>query len=150
MTYEPIMVPQPSPNRTLRTVLIVVGALLTVCCVVGVCVGFWLYRGVKDAVEPTRAAASAYIDDVQAGNYPSAYGRLCDRVRDTMTQEDFARVQAAQLKISSYEITGVNVNNHNGQVTGTVTVQMVQEATGATFTQGMALVKEDGEWRVCQ
>ncbi|MEW2146841.1 hypothetical protein AB0869_28935 [Micromonospora vinacea] len=47
-------------------------------------------------------------------------------------------------------ITGVNVNNYNGRVTGIVTVQMVQQATGASFTQGMALVKEDGQWRVCQ
>ncbi|MEW1589322.1 hypothetical protein AB0283_28190 [Micromonospora vinacea] len=150
MTYAPMMVPGPRPNRTLRTVLIVVGALLAVCCVVGTCVGLWLYRSVKDSVEPVRAATTAFIDDVQAGNYPGAYGRLCDRVRDTMTQEDFARVQAAQLKISSYEITGVNVNNYNGRVTGTVTVQMVQQATGASFTQGMALVREDGQWRVCQ
>ncbi|MET8360691.1 hypothetical protein [Micromonospora sp. NPDC005171] len=47
-------------------------------------------------------------------------------------------------------ITGVNVDNYNGRVTGTVQVEAVQEATGARFTQGMALVKEDGEWRVCQ
>ncbi|WP_030490305.1 DUF4878 domain-containing protein [Micromonospora chokoriensis] len=150
MTYEPIMVPSPKPHRTIRTVLIVVSALLAVCCVVGAGVGLWLYRTVKDAVEPARAAATAYLDDVQAGNYPGAYGRLCDRVRDTMTQEDFTRIQAAQLKISSYEITGVNVNNYNGRVTGTAQVEAVQEATGARFTQGMALVKEGGQWRVCQ
>ncbi|MGC4851533.1 hypothetical protein ACLQ3F_30250 [Micromonospora sp. DT15] len=71
-------------------------------------------------------------------------------MRDTMPQEDFARIQSAQLKISSYEITGVNVNNYNGRVTGTVQVEVVQAATGARFTQGVALVKEDGEWRVCQ
>ncbi|MEU5673690.1 hypothetical protein ABZ749_25710 [Micromonospora sp. NPDC047753] len=150
MTYEPTMVPGPRPNRTLRTVLIVVGALLTVCCVIGTCVGLWLYRSVKDTVEPVRGAATAYLDDVRAGNYAGAYGRLCDRVRDTMPQEDFARIQSAQLKITSYEITGVNVNNYNGRVTGTVQVEVVQAATGARFTQGVALVKEDGEWRVCQ
>ncbi|MFE9918013.1 hypothetical protein ACFYPG_22910 [Micromonospora sp. NPDC005553] len=150
MTYEPTMVPGPRPNRTLRTVLIVVGALLAVCCVIGTCVALWLYRSVKDTVEPVRGAATAYLDDVQAGNYAGAYGRLCDRVRDTMPQEDFARIQSAQLTISSYEITGVNVNNYNGRVTGTVQVEAVQAATGARFTQGVALVKEDGEWRVCQ
>ncbi|MBQ1037316.1 hypothetical protein [Micromonospora sp. C81] len=150
MTYEPMMVPSRKPNRTTRTVLIVVGVVLTVCCVVGVCGGFWFYRSIKDAVKPVRVATAAYIDDVQAGNYPGAYGRLCGKVRETMTQADFARIQAAQLKIGSYKIVGVYVNNSNGRVTGTSTVEMVQEATGARMTQSMVLVKEDGEWRVCQ
>ncbi|MFE0528330.1 nuclear transport factor 2 family protein [Micromonospora parva] len=150
MTYEPMMVPGPRSNRTLRTVLIVVGALLAVCCVVGTCVGLWLYRSVKDSVEPARVATTAFLDDVQAGNYPGAYGQLCDRVRDTMTQEDFARIQGAQLKVRSYEITGVNVSNYNGRVTATAHVEAVQEVTGAQFSQVMTLVKEDGEWRVCQ
>ncbi|MEW2429627.1 hypothetical protein AB0877_16580 [Micromonospora sp. NPDC047644] len=86
----------------------------------------------------------------EAGNYAGAYGRLCDRAHDTMPQEDFVRIQSAQLKISSYEITGVNVSNHNGRVTGTVQVETVQAVTGARFTQGVALVKENGDWRVCQ
>ncbi|MGW3856896.1 Rv0361 family membrane protein [Micromonospora arida] len=150
MTYEPMMVPDPRPNRTLRAVLIVVGALLALCCVIGTCGGLWLYRSIKNSIEPAGAAATAFVDDVQAGNYPGAYGRLCDRVRDGMTQEEFARVQAAQLKISSYEITNVNVNNFNGRLTATATVEAVQEATGARLTQGLALVKEDDEWRVCQ
>lgn len=150
MTYEPMTVPNRKPNRTTRTVLIVVAVVLTVSCVVGVCGGFWFYRTVKDAVGPARAATAAYIDDVQAGNYPGAYGRLCGDLRETMTQADFARIQAAQLKIGSYEIVGVYVNRSSGRVTGTATVEMVQEATGARMTQTMFLVKEDGEWRVCQ
>ncbi|WCN84041.1 Rv0361 family membrane protein [Micromonospora sp. LH3U1] len=150
MTYEPMMVPSPKANRTTRTVLIVVGALLALCCTIAVCVGFWLYRTVQDNAEPARAAAVAYVDDMRAGNYPAAYGRLCGEVRETMTQEDFARIQAAQLKISSYEITGVNVSNYNGRITASVTVEMVQSATGARLTQRMALVKRDGEWLVCQ
>ncbi|MGW3788677.1 Rv0361 family membrane protein [Micromonospora chokoriensis] len=150
MTYEPMMVARQKPNRTTRTVLIVVAAVLVVCCAVGACGGFWFYRSVKEAVEPARAATVAFLDDVQAGNYPGAYGRLCDEVRETMTLEEFARIQGAQLKVRSYEIVGVNVSNYNGRVTATATVEAVQEATGAQFTQGMRLVKENGEWRVCQ
>ncbi|SCF21066.1 Rv0361 family membrane protein [Micromonospora chokoriensis] len=150
MTYEPMMVPQPKPNRTTRTVLIVVAVVLAVCCAVGACGGLWFYRSVKGAVEPARVAAAGFLDDVQAGNYPGAYGRLCGEVRDTMTLEEFSRVQSAQLTISSYEIVGVNVNNYNGRVTATVTVTAVQQTTGAQFTQGLALVKENDEWRVCQ
>ncbi|MFG2050522.1 hypothetical protein ACGFIW_24185 [Micromonospora sp. NPDC048935] len=150
MAYQPMMVPSLKPNRTARTVLIVVAALLSVCCVVGVCAGFWIYRSVRDNVEPARAAATAYANDMQAGNYPAAYGRLCAAVRKNLTPEDFARIQAAQLKFSSYEITGLIVNNYNGRVTATATVEVIQEATGARFTQNMVLVEEDDEWVVCQ
>jgi hypothetical protein len=149
MTYEPIMVPT-SPRRTTRRVLLVLAGVLAVCCVLGSCVGFWFYRSLKREVGPARAVAVGYIDEVRAGDYSDAYGRLCDRVRTTMTQEDFSRVQAAQLKISSYEVTGVYVNNVNGRLTATATVTMVQEVTGAQATQTMGLVKEDDEWRVCQ
>ncbi|MCO1597035.1 DUF4878 domain-containing protein [Micromonospora sp. RHAY321] len=149
MTYEPMLVPDRKPNRTTRTVLIVVAAVLAVCCVVGVGGGFWLFRTVNTAVGPAREATGAYLDDVQAGNYQGAYGRLCERVRDGMPQEEFTRVQSAQLKISSYKITGVSVSNYNGRVSGVVTVQLVQVA-GGRFTQTIPLTKERGEWRVCQ
>ena len=149
MTYEPIMVPT-SPPRTARRVLLVLAGLLVVCCGVGSCVGFWFYRDLKREVGPARSTVVGYIDDVRAGDYPGAYERLCDRVRTTMTREDFARIQAAQLKISRYEVTGVNVNNYNGRLTATATVEMVQESTGAQATQAVGLVKENGEWRVCQ
>ncbi|MET8306778.1 hypothetical protein [Micromonospora sp. NPDC005173] len=149
MTYEPMLVPDRKPNRTTRTVLIVVAAVLVVCCLGGVCGGFWLYRTVSKAVGPAREATAAYLDDVQAGNYPGAYGRLCEKVRDGMSQEEYTRIQSAQLKIRSYEITGASVSNYNGRVSGAVTVQMVQE-TGGRFTQTVPLAKERGEWRVCQ
>ncbi|MEU4476380.1 hypothetical protein [Micromonospora sp. NPDC023888] len=150
MTYEPMMVPTPKPNRTARTALIVVSALLALCCVVGVGVGFWIYRTLRGDVEPARAAATAYVDDMRSGNYPGAYGRLCADVRKNITEADFARIQAAQLPVSSYEIIDVNVTNYNGRVTATAIFEMVQEGTGARFTQTMLLVKKDDEWLVCQ
>jgi len=61
------------PSRTTRTVLIVIAAVLAVCCLGGVGGGFWLYRTYKDAAGPARAATAAYIDDVRPGNYQSAY-----------------------------------------------------------------------------
>lgn len=84
-----------------------------------------------------------------AGRYESAYGRMCERTRNSVTQEEFVRIQSAQLKVTDYEVGGVTVSNFNGRVQATVTVQMTQE-TGAAFTQTFPLTKEDGEWRVCQ
>ncbi|WP_173062547.1 Rv0361 family membrane protein [Phytohabitans houttuyneae] len=149
MTYEPIFTPAPKPRRTARTVLIVVGAVLAVCCVGGAVGGFALFRSVSNAIEPARDAATSYVDDVRAGDYPSAYGRLCQEVRDTTTLEDFTRAMSAGPRIQSYEINGVNVSNFNGRSTATVTARMTQDS-GATLIQVFPLVKEDGEWRVCQ
>jgi len=149
MAYEPIMVPPPKRRSTLRVVLIVVAAVLSVCCLGGVIGGVYLYRTYQDSAGPAREETTAYIDEVLAGNYEAAYGRLCAKVRDVTSQADFARVQAAQPKMTSYEISTVAVSNFNGRVTATVTVQMTQE-TGAPYVHILPLVKEDGQWRVCQ
>ena len=149
MTYEPMLVPPPKPNRTTRTVLIVIAAVLAVCCLGGACGGFWLYRTYTNNAGPARDATVAYLDDVLAGDYQGAYGQLCEEVRDATTQEEYTRIQSAQLKVRSYEIDGVFVSNTNGRVSATVTVQMIQE-TGARFTHTFTLVKESGDWHPCQ
>jgi hypothetical protein len=151
MTYEPLMVPPPPPKRrsTLRIVLIVVAVVLAVCCLGGGGVGFWLYRTYQNSAGPARETTVSYVDEVRAGDYTAAYGRLCAKVRAVTSQEEFARIQSAQLKVTSYEISGVSVSNYNGRVQAAVTARMTQE-TGATFVQTFPLVKEDGEWRICQ
>jgi hypothetical protein len=129
--------------------MIVVAAVLAVCCLGGLGGGIWLYRAYNNNAGPARDTTTAYIDDVQAGKYQSAYGRLGKKVRDTISQEEYIRVQSAQLKIKNYEVEGVSISSHNGRVSATVTVRMVQE-TGAEFSQTIPLLKEDGEWRICQ
>jgi len=70
-------------------------------------------------------------------------------VRAGTSPEEYIRIQSAQLKIRSYEINGVSVSNFNGRVSAAVNVRMVQ-ITGAVFAQTFPLVKENGEWRICQ
>ncbi|MEJ3750205.1 DUF4878 domain-containing protein [Actinomycetes bacterium KLBMP 9797] len=142
--YDPL-----KPRRTGRIALIIVGAVLAVCCLGGGGIGLWTYLSYRDAAGPAREATRAFVDDVMAGRYESAYGRMCERTRESTTQEEFTRIQSAQLKVTSYEISGVSVSNLNGRVQAAVTAQMTQE-TGAAFTQTFPLIKEDGEWRVCQ
>lgn len=141
--------PAPRRNRTTRTVLIIVGAVLAVCCLGGVGGGFLLYRTVDGATAPARSAAVAYLDDLRAGNYPAAYGRLCNEWRGSVSQEEFTRDRSAEPKIKSYSVQGVNVSNSNGEVTATVTARITPE-TGAESTNTLALRKEDGDWRVCR
>ncbi|GAB3154404.1 hypothetical protein GCM10027290_48840 [Micromonospora sonneratiae] len=149
MTYQPMPAPPPKKSKTLRTVLIVVAVVLTLCCVGGGIGGFFLYRTVQDATGPARDATTGYVDDLGSGNYPGAYGRLCNRMRSEMTADEFARMQSIQPRVASYKITGLSVNNTNGRVTGTATVRLTQDG-GATVIQVLPLVKEDGEWRICQ
>lgn len=139
----------PLKRRTGRTVLIVLAIVLAACCLCGGGIGLWAYNGYRDSAGPAREATTAFVEDVIAGRYESAYGRMCERTRKSVTREEFIRIQSAQLKVTDYEIGGVTVSNFNGRVQATVTVQMTQE-TGAAFTQTFPLTKEDGEWHVCQ
>lgn len=141
--------PAPKPNRTLRTILIVVGVVLAICCLGGIGGGFWLYRTYDSAAGPARDATAAHLDDVRAGNHRAAYERMCARVRANTTPEAFAAAAKAEQDISSYKFTGTSVSNKNGQVSGVVTVRIVR-ATGEEQTQSISLVKEGGQWRVCQ
>ncbi|MBB4961829.1 Rv0361 family membrane protein [Micromonospora polyrhachis] len=149
MAYQQLPPPARKSRNTTRIVLIVVAVVLVVCCLGGGILGFVLYRTVQDATGPAREATTAYVDDLRERDYPGAYGRLCARVRADLTAEEFARRQAPQPTIASYKIVGLNVNNTNGRVTGTATVQLTQDA-GATVTQVFPLVKEGGQWRICQ
>jgi hypothetical protein len=149
MSFAP-PAPPVKPRNNTRTVLIVVGIVLTLCCIGGVIGGVVLFRGVSEAIGPARDAAEAYVDDVMAENYPSAYRRLCSRVRDRTSEAEFTRVQSAQLKISSYKVVGTNVQTMNATTTARVTMRMTQASTGLEVTQTIPLLKENGEWRVCE
>lgn len=136
-------------SKTTRTVLVVVGVVLAVCCLGAAGGGFWLYRTYQGAAGPARSAATAYVDDLKAGNYQSAYERQCRDSRAAQTAEQFARAQSAQPKITAYKVQGVSVANNNGRVSADVTFRMTRDG-GTQVTQDIALLKEDDEWRVCQ
>ncbi|MGW0434948.1 Rv0361 family membrane protein [Micromonospora sp. NPDC003197] len=151
MAYQQPPPPPPASKsgNTTRIVLIVVAVVLVLCCLGAGLFGYVFYRTVQDATGPARDATTGYLDDLRERDYPGAYGRLCTQVRADMTAEEFARRQSAQPTITSYKIVGLNVTNNNGRVTGTTTVRLTQEP-GATSTQVFPLVKEDGQWRICQ
>ncbi|GLY23388.1 DUF4878 domain-containing protein [Micromonospora sp. NBRC 101691] len=148
MTYQPIPAPS-APRRTTRNVLIAVGVVLVLCCLGGSISGFWIYRSVSDAVAPVSDSTTTYLDAVRRGDHSTAYGQLCAPMRNRVSEADFTRMQAAQPRLSDYDITGVHVANTNGRTEGTATVRLTQE-NGTETTQIFRLVKEDGAWRVCQ
>ncbi|HZM80107.1 MAG TPA: hypothetical protein VFC19_30605 [Candidatus Limnocylindrales bacterium] len=149
MTYTPPAPPVKRGNNT-RTILIVVGVVLGLCCVLGVIGGVFFFRTVGGEMEPVRSAATAYVDDVMAGNYSGAYARMCDKVHRRISEADYTRTQSAQLKIKSYQVVGTNIRTINSTTTATVSMRMVQAETGLEYTQGIFLLKERGQWWVCE
>jgi len=149
MTFTPPAPPVKRGNNT-RTILIVVGSVLALCCILGVIGGVFFFRTLSESMEPAQGAATAYVDDLMAGNYSSAYGRMCDKVHQRVSEAEYTRIQSAQLKIRSYKIVGTNIRTVNATTTATVSMRMVQAETGMEFTQGIFLLKERGQWRVCE
>ncbi|WP_444544531.1 Rv0361 family membrane protein [Rhizocola hellebori] len=149
MTFEPPP-PPVRPRNNVRTILIVVGIVLVLCCGGAIVGGIFLFRTVAEATGPAQQAATKYVDEVMAGDYSTAYASLCSKLRAQRTEAEFTRVQAAQLKISSYRVIGTNVTTRNTTVTAIVTMRLTQAETGAEFTQGFPLLKENGQWHVCE
>ncbi|GAA1630154.1 DUF4878 domain-containing protein [Catellatospora bangladeshensis] len=147
MTFVPP--PPPAKKSNTKRILIIVAIVLVLCCGGGITGAVLLFRGVQEATGPARDVAVAYVEDIMAGDYHGAYGRLCDRVQASTSEADYTRVQTAQLKISKYEVTGTSIKQMNSTTTAVITMRLTQAETGAVMTQGFPLLKEDGEWRVC-
>ncbi|MFG2045063.1 hypothetical protein [Dactylosporangium sp. NPDC048998] len=141
-------VPQPPRRRTLRTVLIVVGVVVVLCCGVLGVGGYFLFKSVTEATGPAKQAAEAFVGDLESGDVDAAYELLCSGTRGKYTSEAFADGVAKQPKIRSHTVRGVNVGNYNGRTTATVSMGLTLDS-GFTDQHTFPLVQEDGAWKVC-
>lgn len=148
MAYEPVMVPPKNP-RTRRTVLVVVGVVLSLCCLGGVIGGSVLWKLAREASGPAHESVDTFAGAMVARDFPTAYGQLCSQLRNRQSQADFVRQQSEQFTSTGYEIVGVNVTNRNGRVRGRADVRWLLP-NGASGTQVLTLTKEDGDWRICE
>lgn len=146
MAYQPAMAP---PKKSKRNLFIVLGVVLALCCSGGVLGGFLLFRVVQDATGPARSVAESYAEAIVDRNYPAAYRQFCSQVRDQVSETDFERLQSSQPEFTGYDIVGLNVSNNNGRVSGSTTIRFTPKV-GSKVTQSFPLVKEDGEWRLCE
>ncbi|MFF3851956.1 hypothetical protein [Micromonospora sp. NPDC002575] len=138
--------PKPrGPGRATRTVIIVAAVAALLCCA-GAFVGggIWFFRTVQGATAPARDAATAYLDDTRAGNYPAAYARLCEDLRSQSTEEEFTRARAAEPPLGGYRVTSTRVSSSTG---GRSRAEVTVAAAGRE--QVLILVEEGGDWRVC-
>lgn len=141
--------PRPQGRSTLKIVLIVVGAVLTLCCVGGIVGGYFLYQGVSEATAPVRGAANDYLADVEAARYDAAYDRLCADTRRRITRQEFAATLAGETpKPVEHSLSGFNISTVNGVTTGSVTAVVTYD-DGSKRSHSVELVKEGDAWKVC-
>jgi hypothetical protein len=140
--------PPPRPSHSLRTVLIVVGAVLVVCCTGGVIGGVFLFHGVTKATAPARDAADTFVTDLETGNTTGAYDLLCSSTRGAFPPATFAAGVQGEQKITSHKISGVNVTSGTGGTTGVVSMKLTMQ-NGFTDQHAFPMRKEDGAWKVC-
>jgi hypothetical protein len=147
MTY-PGLPPVPPKSHTLRTILIIVGAVLVLCCAGAVVGGVYLFHGVSKATAPPRAATDEFVTDLENGDMTAAYGMLCSGTRSAFTSSTFATGVTGQPKIVSHQMGGVNVVNSGGHSTAVVEADLTL-GSGFVDQHSFPLVKEDGRWKVC-
>ncbi len=144
----PLGPPQPSPrNRGTRRLLIVVGAVLSVCCAGMVTGGVLLWRSVDSATKPARQVADAFVTDLQDGRTADAYGLLCREARDAYTVDQFGQLVRGRPHIAAHRFLGASTQTVNGADSAGVTMELTQ--TGGTERYTFLLVKEGAQWRVC-
>jgi Domain of unknown function (DUF4878) len=140
-------VTEPRRTSTTKIVLIVVGSILTLCCIGGGVAAYVGFRTVSGAVGPPREATEAFIRDLQSGDVASAYGKLCASTRAAVTQEQFSGM-ISNRRPSAFEVVGTNVSNVNGKVSATVTANLTYP-DGFTDRHVFQLRKEGDAWKVC-
>jgi len=147
--YPPAVPPPKKSNQTLKIVLIIIAVLAVLCCIGAIIAGAFGYRAFRDVTGPAKDTVTGYFDDLKAGNYDSAYDRLCAETQSTVTREDFVAFQSVLPAVIDYKIVGVNIHNTNGKTYATVDVRVTRER-GGEVTQTVQLLKEGGKWKVCE
>ncbi|MBO0867867.1 MAG: hypothetical protein J2P15_04825 [Micromonosporaceae bacterium] len=143
-----VLQPPPKNKHTLRTVLIIVGVVLVVCCAGGIAGGYAIYRGVNAATGPARDTVNTFLGDLEGGNTAGAYAYLCGSTRQKYTTDAFTAVLGQRPKLVSHSITGTSVNNVNGTVSASVSARL-SFVDGSSDLHVFILNKEGGGWRIC-
>ncbi|TFV52689.1 hypothetical protein [Blastococcus sp. TF02A-35] len=136
--------PPPGPRRSRWAT---VGAPLLLVLVVLGSLGFFADRGFVQAIAPAQEAADTYATALVEQRWDDAHGMLCEGSADEYTAEDLATT-FGQPPLVAYSIDGVNVVWSNGRTTGDAAITFVTRS-GVRERTSVALVEEDGRWRVC-
>lgn len=113
----------PGPKRWKRWIALAV--VLVLVLLTGLGIAIWLF---VRAVTAPNEVVNAYLDDVQAGRYDAAYGRLCPPLRRNSAASDLADYWAAEQEANgslvNTDIAGSSVETTNGVTERLVTVSL--------------------------
>lgn len=139
--------PTPRAPRRARTVLLILLAILVVCCGAVAVISYGVFNAGRNTTGPMRDGATRFLDNLRERDFDSAYGRLCDRTTAQLTKEAFTTAASAR-PLAGYSVTKTYVADRSGLVDGTVIASLAY-ADGATESHALPMVEEDGVWRVC-
>jgi hypothetical protein len=148
-TY-PQTYPYGPPVRPKRRLWLKVGlpvgvvALLIVAGIVGIVID------IKHTYSDAKRSAGRYVAALQAQDFRSARGMLCakDQAASTGFVAYWQGEVAAGRAVSSYRITGMSVDNHNGHQSGEASVD-VSYADGSQETVALPVEQTSGTWHPC-
>jgi hypothetical protein len=139
--------PQPRAPRRARTVLLILLAVLVVCCGAGAVISYGVFNAGRNTTGPMRDGAIHFLDNLREHDFDSAYGRLCDRTTAQLAKQAFIAAASARPLIS-YGVTKTYIADRSGLVDGTV-IATLTYADGTSESHALPMVEEDGVWRVC-
>jgi hypothetical protein len=140
--------PQPRRPRRRRKLIIFVVVLVIVCCG-GIAVGGGsLYTVVRNANQPAKDGAAAFLDHLAAGQTDAAYQSLCAKTRGQFSSDQFAQVVNGRPRLSGYSITSTDVNFNNGNLSASVDARLTY-ADGSSESHSLPMTQENGGWHVC-
>lgn len=142
-TFAPLEPAQP-PGKKLHwgRLFIYIGVLLVILCGGGaLLVGPSLFD-IGDA----QAATSRYLTAAQNGDFASQYDQLCNSAKRKYSPAVFQ----SDARLNSYEITAASAHIGFGHASTATVVAQLHLSGGVTRAHKFDLVREDGEWRVCE
>jgi Tfp pilus assembly protein PilE len=142
--------PMPPPpkkkgmSRGLKVGLVIALCLIALI-VVGIVVGVFAFVKVVSAPAD---AANSYVKALNEGNLSQAYSDLSAKTQKTETRAGFEKkFSVLKDSISKYNTSSINVGTSGGQTTAKVVMQLSLTG-GSKATWDMALVKENGKWKI--
>ena len=118
-------------------VLKILGGLLLLCIAfVAITVGAVLFL-----TQDTAKAGDDFMKAIQEYRLDDAYAMLYGEALDDISSDEFADA-FAERELTSWNFNSRNVNNDQGELTGTAVVD------GDTFNVGLVLQKVDDAWLI--
>lgn len=136
-------------NKSLLTVLIVVGSIGFLACLACGGFGLWAFKSLSTDLPAAQEAADAFLDDLKSDRIETAYAKTSGAFRNAQTLERFRGLvdQSSSVKThTSRTFDGGRIFHGPGgkQATITMTLRSPNGATPCILT----LVPEDDQWKV--